>query len=99
MKKITMKEIRAIKNSNDIINFISSKEQAEYWYTLATQKFIIPKASRKKQDGTQADVSRKLTFEVARKRYFEKFYEIVEESTEKRQSMEDDAAAILAMFA
>jgi len=99
MTTITMKEIRSIKNSADMINYISSKEQAEYWFNLVTKKHVIPNASRTKKDGTKNDVCRKLTFEVARKRYFDKFYQIVEESSDKRQSLESDAAAILAMFA
>ena len=99
MTTITMKEIRSIKNSADMINYISSKEQAEYWFDLVTKKHVIPKASRTTKDGTKNDVNRKLTFEVARKRYFDKFYRIVEESSDKRQSLESDAAAILAMFA
>lgn len=85
----TMKEVKEIKQG-DMFDYIHNEEQAQYWRDLVCNPTVIKKATRNGED-----VSRKRTFESARKAYFEKFANIEEK---KERSIEAEAEAILAMF-
>lgn len=98
MKNITVKEIRKI-TSEDMITYIENREQAEYWYNLVHDKHDIKNGGRPRKDGSRVDVCRKLSFPVARMRYFEKFYNIVDDIIAKRNELEKSAEDILALFA
>ena len=85
----TMKEVKEIKQG-DMYEYINNLEQAQYWSDLVCNPTVIKKATRNGED-----VSRKRTFESARKAYFEKFANIEEK---KERDLETEAKAILAMF-
>ena len=80
---MTMKEVKAV-NRKTIRNYITNLEQAEYWRDLLK----IP-ATINKKDGSGTFL-RKRTFESARKAYFEKFYNVEEESEEREVEREAD---------
>lgn len=86
---MTMKEVKAV-TAETIENYVTSFEQAEYWYMLVTEPATI-----NKKDGSGTFL-RKRTFESARKAYFEKFYNVEEESEERE--IEREAYSILNKF-
>lgn len=86
---MTMKEVKAV-NSKSIETYITNLEQAEYWVKLLTEPAAI-----NKKDGSGTFL-RKRTFESARKAYFEKFYNVEEESEERE--IEREAYSILDKF-
>lgn len=86
---MTMKEVKAV-TAETIENYVTSLEQAEYWYMLVTEPATI---SKKDGSGT---FLRKRTFESARKAYFEKFYNVKEEK--EPRELECQAGAMLNKF-
>ncbi len=85
----TWREIIRIQK-NEIGTFIENREQADFWFELTTKDFPI---ERMKKDGS-GPVEKRLTFAAARKRYFEKFFDIVKEERE----MEKEALNIVQNF-
>lgn len=92
MKKEMPKNIQEVKGikQEDMLSYINNLEQAEYWRNLVCNPTVIEKATRNGKA-----VSRKRTFESARKAYFEKFANLEEK---KERDIEKQAKDILAMF-
>lgn len=93
MKKelITRKEVAIIK-VKDMRDYIKNREQALRWIELTHNLFEFDVEF---ENGAKIKVSKHLIFEVARKRFFDEFYDV--RTTEPRP-MEEAAEEILRMF-